>query len=645
MQILTGKRWFLSTAVLIRAINYRYWRGKSAGSMKNILYPLLVIFFFICSPVLAQVDFTANDIVPEYSSGFRFGTNMGGQMGKWDDFKLATLAAGSEESGVAGAGCNSLRLSLPHQFLETWGYEIREKTFLDYRDKLGMSEQTVFLGTPATSDRDTKVYCSGKENSKLFKNLYEPIWDNGKNGTPVNDKNIFALYVYKTAKTYGETVRFWEIFNEPDYTSSDKGWQPATANDSWWKRDPAPCELNNMLAPVQHYIRSLRIAYEVIKYVDPDAFIAVGGIGYESFLDAILRNSDNPDGGKITAQYPLKGGAYFDALSYHSYPMYETREYTNGKWVPMRHSDKAVEVFINSKNRKEQVLFDHGYDGSKYPRKRVIVTETNVPRKAFGDYIGSEKAQYNYLSKIIIKGQQEGIDQIHTYKLVDSKNASGPFDVTGFYSHLENVNPFQQKENLSAVATRNTMQLLDGYRYSNSRTKALKLPENVDGAAFSKDGEFIYALWAKTKQDNKEESSASYTFPAAWMVEGFKKYDWNYTVTKKSADGTGGKVQLNASPAFFVLESDYVLGVNDAEDQGLVIFPNPATDQLTISMKQGAKSLQQGAIYNVQGQRVQTFKIDQATENQILDLNLASGLYFIRMEGKSQQFVRRLIVN
>src|SRR5690606_30769851 len=131
------------------------------------------------------------------------------------------------------------------------------------------------------------------------------------------------------------------------------------------------------------------------------------------------------------------------------------------------------------KVRKEEVLFDHGYDGNTFPRKRVIVTETNVPRKAFDDYIGSEKAQYNYLSKIIVKGQQEGIDQIHTYKLVDSKNANGPFDVTGFYANLENVNPFQQKENMSAVATRNVMQLLEGYTFSKSMTDALDLPDNI----------------------------------------------------------------------------------------------------------------------------------------------------------------------
>src|SRR5690606_26235557 len=221
------------------------------------------------------------------------------------------LAAGSKELGVAGAGCTNLRLPLPNHFLEEWGYSNRVKVFEAYVQKLGMSEQTVYLEGPSQKNLDITKYCSEKGSSKMFKDLYQPIWDNGENGTPVNDSNPMALYVYKTAMEYGSSGRFWEIWNEPDYTTSDKGWQPPTSPDNWWIRDPAPCELYNLLAPVQHYIRALRIAYEVIKYVDPNDFICIGGIGYESFLDAVLRNTDNPDGGKVSNSYPLKGGAYF----------------------------------------------------------------------------------------------------------------------------------------------------------------------------------------------------------------------------------------------------------------------------------------------------------------------------------------------
>lgn len=69
------------------------------------------------------------------------------------------------------------------------------------------------------------------------------------------------------------------------------------------------------------YIRTLRISYEVIKSVDPDALVAVGGLGWPSFLDVICRYTDEPfEGGEEPDRYPLKGGAYFDCMSFDSYP-------------------------------------------------------------------------------------------------------------------------------------------------------------------------------------------------------------------------------------------------------------------------------------------------------------------------------------
>ena len=52
----------------------------------------------------------------------------------------------------------------------------------------------------------------------------------------------------------------------------------------------------------------------------PKAFVAVGGLGWPSYLDVICRHTDEPFDGTATGQYPLKGGAYFDCMSFHSYP-------------------------------------------------------------------------------------------------------------------------------------------------------------------------------------------------------------------------------------------------------------------------------------------------------------------------------------
>ncbi len=75
---------------------------------------------------------------------------------------------------------------------------------------------------------------------------------------------------------------------EPDFTYVyDK--------NVWLTRAPLPDELPNVQAPIFHYIRMLRISYEVIKKYRPETYITTGGVGYAQFMDALLRYTDNPN--------------------------------------------------------------------------------------------------------------------------------------------------------------------------------------------------------------------------------------------------------------------------------------------------------------------------------------------------------------
>ena len=222
------------------------------------------------------------------------------------------------------------------------------KTLTDkYYEELGMGEHTAIVGFPSPTHRDPVQYCPGIQ-SELFANMYTPIWDGGANGTPYNDDNYYAAYLYKTVSEYKDHVRFWEIWNEPgfDYTGG-LGYLLPGAPGSWWDNNPNPCDYK-LRAPIFHYVRLLRISWEVIKTLDPDAYVVVSGTGYPSFLDAILRNTDNPLDGSVTAEYPLRGGAFFDVMGYHSYPHFDggLREYSDSiqNWLYYRHSDAAAQA-------------------------------------------------------------------------------------------------------------------------------------------------------------------------------------------------------------------------------------------------------------------------------------------------------------
>jgi hypothetical protein len=533
------------------------------------MYKKTIFYFFVSCAILMLSTCKRDDIDdPENPSGdninantqanvydgyFLYGSNMGWLNHNWQDEDIADILIGNQGKNIDGVGVISLRPKLHESFVEYWGYDVRVATFRYYQD-IGAKNNAVFIGDePSDAHRERKQYAPGVP-SESFENLYEPIWDTGENGTPVNDNNYYALYVYKLVTRYKNQVKFWEIKNEPDLTTrGDLAGASAGTAGSWWDNDPQPEHLINWHAPIQSYIRLLRVSYEVIKHVDPDAFICVGGIGYHSFLDAILRNTDNPDGGKVTERYPHKGGAWFDCLSFHCYPMYYLRGWNNniGWFDYFRHSDAAAEALINHYKEFEKVLTKYGY-GGQYPAKEVIVTETNVPNKRVGESIGSPEAQRNYLVKAAILGQKKRISGIYPYCVWDDAEQSGhggEYNYMGFYKPLPNAPASGAlRVNESGIAWRTVSRMLHERKYHQSETSKLSLPAGVEGAAFhsTKTNDFVYVLWAKTSVDLSEAASATFTFPASIKADKLNATSWNGTATEIN----GRTISLSGSPVF-----------------------------------------------------------------------------------------------
>lgn len=521
--------------------------------MKRIA-PLFILLCLCGIQLQSQINYTAQTVVPPYDGKFLFGTNLG-YYSPWLDHQLADIAAGNPAIGVKGVGINSIRPTLPHHFLEQWGYHIEENDFAHYKD-LGIINNTVFVGYPSNEKRDWTEYCPGQP-SQMFQNIYSPIWDNGENGTPVNDENPYALYLWKTVTRYGDNVKFWEIWNEPDLDHGGNAWRPAGDPASWWENNPPPCEYK-LKAPIFHYVRLLRISYEIIKTVDPNDYVAIGGIGYPAFLDAVLRNTDNPDGGGVTADYPLDGGAYFDCMSFHSYPHIDgsMREWNNdlGDFDFFRHSDAGVDGVLRLKGEFDNVLSRYGYNGQTYPKKVYIMTETNIPRKQFERYIGSDEAQRNYLMKTAITCQQNDIEQMCIYDLGEKKKpweATNSFDMMGLYESLEVDGPYNQIMTEAGIGYKTTSKLMMDWDFDPHTTDRMGLSGNIRGGAFINDaGESMYVLWAKTTNDRSEYASAIYNLPDQFDFPNLTRYQWNHSVTnaKDTVNTTG--IFLSGTPIF-----------------------------------------------------------------------------------------------
>jgi len=210
-------------------------------------YTLSIIFLLLPALLSAQVTYTANDQVAEYVENFRVGINPGYNGTQWTDENLAVLAAGSPALDVPGVGMKNFRVSLPEAFLDQWGYDIRVSAF-EYYASLGMDKHTIFLQEPTNEHRSQESYCEDSQ-SHLWENMYLPIWDDGANGTPVNDENYAALYIYRTVSEYKDFVKFWEIMNEPDFDYSGNGWKESGEEGNWWENVPDPCDYK-LQAPV-----------------------------------------------------------------------------------------------------------------------------------------------------------------------------------------------------------------------------------------------------------------------------------------------------------------------------------------------------------------------------------------------------------
>lgn len=524
--------------------------------MRNLLLFTALVYLACSQSAHSQSpSYTANDRVPPYQGAFGYGTNMGYFKPHYYDKELATLVKGTPDGKVPGVGVTTIRPGLYEFFLDQWGYNIRKDAF-QYYDTLGLRDNVVILGFPSVRHRDEAFHCANQR-SELFRDLYEPIWDKGENDTPVNEKNPFATYVYHAAKVYGPHVKFWEVWNEPDF-SYENAWKDRGMPGNWWENTAQPCEMA-IKAPVYYYVRMLRIAYEVIKTIEPNDYVCIGGLGYPSFLDMVCRFSDNPFDGSVSDKYPLKGGAYFDCMSFHTYPHIDNsmRAWSNDihGFKYFRHSDAAVDGVWRLRDRFREVLHKYGYDNKKYPEKEWIITEVNIPRRPYGDFIGSDLSQINFMVKTLITAQIQNIRQIHVYSLADEvaePEAKNEFAFMGLFKNLTDRKPYAAEMNPVAVAYKTTAELLKGYQYDPVRTAKLNLPANVRGGAFrDRLGTYQYVLWAATTRDMDEASYTTYTFPEELQLDKLEAKNWHFARNGIKLLVNSKQVLLDGSPSFF----------------------------------------------------------------------------------------------
>jgi hypothetical protein len=633
-------------------------RGKFITKLMKAIrllvsWALLVVLIFVAHISLKAQN--ANSKVPPFPKSFTLGISSS----FYEGFNAGTMTIRDVSDLARRAKIRGMRHPILDQFMETYSlnYELGNLKHISETDSI--STISLYLSDPALSHRSKdSITCAtlGKIRSGSYANLYTSIWDDSTNGkTPINDTNYFAHYVYHTVKSYNKYVKIYEIWNAPDYSSSPNADRIKGDPGNWWETNPSPCDMGNFRAPFTDYVRMLRIAYEVTKSLDSTSLVALGNIGRENFVDAVLRNTDNPDFGKLSTKFPYKGGAYFDLIAYQSLPQYTLKDWDdiNKKFIYKRHSDAGVAKVAETKTKFEVLLRKYGYNDTLYPKKHFMVSRVNIPRKQYTDrdYIGSIEAQRNFLMKLYVTAQKSNLKHVHLHTIGDTKDESQSTsdlegnDLMGLYTNLNKINSTAAAiPNDPGVGLKTTLSLLEKHRYNAALTDSLKLGTNADGGIFLSGGDTLIVLWAKTTNDLSESVGLVYTLPAlfAGPFSVLEVFPWDYSKTKTTNQNRSNAFYLTSSP--IVAKLSIYTGINDPllSKPSIKIYPNPSHNTVTVTSQQ-PNSQSQVTLTDMMGKLLFETYMPSST----LDLNIANyeaGFYQVCVKNQNGTACQKLII-
>lgn len=182
----------------------------------------------------------------------------------------------------------------------------------------GLHTDAILIGIPeGYKDTDNEENKITNIYTSTFRTEDGGYTDDRDEASSINENNHWARFVYETVSRYHSDVKYWEIWNEPDGTTGGD-------NDGYGPWIPPGTPLNDPKSnfyPRERYQRSygrlLMVAYQAIKFADPEAKVLLGGMWYwedpewlTKVLDLIRREN---------RALAIKNGYFFDIVPLHLY--------------------------------------------------------------------------------------------------------------------------------------------------------------------------------------------------------------------------------------------------------------------------------------------------------------------------------------
>lgn len=297
---------------------------------------------------------------------------------KFDEAKGEGAWSGTRARGIAFHRDLGVQLSregfLWRHYEPTAGAHPTQPDFDDAIARLaaaGIGVQAMVTETPLWASTATHADPKKPETYKsgVPRGLEKPIFTDGTDtpgpGKRVNPANTWAAALDHMARRYQGKIRYWQMWNEPDYPAGAQG---ADCTDP--KR--------SFFGSVDDYVRLLKVGATIVRWRDPGAQVVTGGIAYPAYLQAMLDRG---------------AGAWFDQVDFHAYG-----------WPG---SDTALAAFVKVHDGLKAVLARNGL-----ANKRLICSETGYTANASG-------VQAAYIAKLYPTAIAMGLESTMYYANVN----------------------------------------------------------------------------------------------------------------------------------------------------------------------------------------------------------------------------------
>ncbi|HEY9899620.1 MAG TPA: hypothetical protein V6D00_10605 [Pantanalinema sp.] len=241
-------------------------------------------------------------------------------------------------------------------------------SWMDYFDQkaatfaqMGVKVQAMVTDTPDWASSDPR-YASrtGWDEASLGRytvpaGLGDPVFADGtdiyKPGVKANPGNYYAAYMFDMVTRYKGKIHYWQAWNEPDFPSGDlTAGTTSNGSNRYWT------------GSVDDYVRLLKVSHVIVKGIDSEAKVTLGGLGHEKYLAGIIDRG---------------GAAYFDVVDFHAYG--SDKRTSNG----VLNSDWG---FLGRYRAMKQVLLAKGVKGKTFGCSETGFTADNPSEQA--SYVG-----------------------------------------------------------------------------------------------------------------------------------------------------------------------------------------------------------------------------------------------------------------